>query len=166
MMATSSTPKMGPIKLIFLDIPAGVAIDEIIELTTPFHDFLAVLSRMSASVQEQIQGLGRRYEAKESGLNLSDGCWWYRIVKITSSVKIASINAQGAEKTLSQHTKGDWCRLATLFAYDHMREIELVGGLPMDQGWVEVHHVTSSSDVSSTCTYSLTLYNVGSSEEA
>jgi hypothetical protein len=138
MMATASPPTMRPIKLIFLDIPAGVAVDETIDLTMPFHDFMALLSRMSGSVYTQIKGLVDRYELKESGLNLAEGGWWYRVVKVTST------EDQEADQNLPQHTKGEWRRLATLFAYDQMREHELAAGLPLDEGWVEVQHVSSS----------------------
>ena len=128
---------MGPIKLILLDIPAGIAVDETFELTKPFYDLMALLSRMSGSVYKQIEGLNRRYAMTESGLTLSDGCWWYRVVRITST------EGQDAPQKLYQHVKGEWHRLATLFAYDHMRKTELAAGLPLNEGWIEIQHVSS-----------------------
>lgn len=137
MAAKALGPKMGPIKLVLLDTPAGIAVEETFELTKPFHDLMALLSRMSGSVCKQIEGLNRRYAMTEAGLTLCDGCWWYRIVRVTPP------EAQDATQNSSQHVKGDWRRLATLFAYDHLREIELAAGLPFNEGWVEVQHVSS-----------------------
>jgi hypothetical protein len=154
-MATSSPPNKGATKLIFLDIPAGVAIEETIELTKPCYDFLALLSQMTGSTCKLIKRLDCGYEVKESGLNLSDGCWWYRIVKIGTT-----------NEGLPQHTKGDWYRLATLFAYDQMREKVLAAGLSLEEGWVEIQHVSALSCDFKIFTTSLTLYNSGPSEEA
>lgn len=160
MTETASTPTMGPIKLIFLDIPAGVAVDETIELTESFHDLMSLLSRMSGSVCKQIKGLEPQYQLSENGFNLSDGCWWYRIVKVTST------QAQEADSTIPLQTKGNWCRLATLFAYDYMRGSELASSLPLNEGWIEVQHVSSLQRTSCEITRSLTYHLTGSPEEA
>lgn len=154
-MAASSPPNNGATKLIFLDIPAGVAIEETIELTKPCYDILGLLSRMSGSTGNLIKGLDHCSEVKESGLNLSDGCWWYRIVKI-------KVTSEG----MPQHTKGDWCRFATLLAYEQMREKVLAAGLSLDEGWVEIQHVSASLCDFETFATSLIQYIAGSSEEA
>ena len=120
----------------FIDIPGAIAVVESLEPSTSFHDFTALLSRMSGSVSEQIEDLDRSQPEKR-GFNLSDGCWWYRVVKT------ASTNDLVADSAPTQATKGDWSRLANLTAYNKMRE-ELAGDTTMGGGWIEVEHVSPS----------------------
>ena len=125
---------MDSIKIVFIDIPGGVAVTERLELDTTFHDFTALLFRVSGSERDQIKDLGG-YELEQKGFNLSDGAWLYRIVKLTST------DHPEANSSLTQAVKGEWLRVANLYAYNKMRS-EIAADLTTGGGWVEIEHVS------------------------
>jgi hypothetical protein len=137
-MTSTSAPNMDSIKIIFIDIPAGVAVDSIFELTTTYYDFTSLLSQMSGSVFNQIKGIPQD-KLSGKGFIMSNGCWWYRIVKLSSS------EDQEADSSLSQPVKGPWCRLTNLTSYNHLRENELASGMSPSEGWIEAQHVSPNA---------------------
>lgn len=157
-MASIPNANVSPVKIIFTDIPAGVAVDSTFELNASFHDFTSLLSQLSGSVFDQIKGL-HRHRLSAKGFILRDGCWWYRIVKISSS------EGEEADLSLTQPTKGEWKKLTTLVSYKYMCENELASGLASNEGWIEVQHV-SPNTLSPRVEKVTELGLVGSSEEA
>lgn len=137
-MTSTSAPNMDTIKTIFIDIPAGVAVDSTFELTTTYYDFTSLLSQMSGSVFDQIKGIPQE-KVSGKGFITSNGCWWYRIVKLSSS------QDQEAHSSLSQPVKGPWCRLMNLTSYNRLRENELASGMSPSEGWIEVQHVSPNT---------------------
>jgi hypothetical protein len=133
-MSPPAEPLQGPVQVTFVDVPAAIELSEnFTPLTTSYPTFLSLLRTLSGSVVHKIANLPQQY-VQGQGFTLSEGGWWYRLVKPVSSGV--------SEATLDQTTleKSPWTLLDCLYGYD-----KLVGELCLGVKWsgacVEVQHV-------------------------
>lgn len=129
-MTPPTAPRLDPLKVIFIDISAGIAEEESFTPETHYPEFLGLLCRLSGRVADSIPRLPEP-RAFGQGLTLSDGPWWYRLAK-----RVASDDASGNDIV----QKGPWILLESLYAYDHLIG-QMTLGTGTQGGWIEVQHV-------------------------
>ena len=142
-MAPPTAPRLAPLKVVFVDIPANIAIDDILcPDSTSFHDFMACLCKLSGSVIDQLKDLAQ-LRVRGQGFTLDDGCWWYRIVSQEKS-------RNGDNTSPVKIRKRTWKVLDSSFGYDALLA-EMSLGVTTDGGWIEVQHVSKSLPSCKSC---------------
>jgi len=134
-MAPPATARDELIKIRFLDLRASLVEETLIASDTTFTDFLTLLCDLSAGVARQDVSSS---QVQAGGVNLSDGHWWYRVVKQMRTIDIGHMTHE------PRIVKGGWQILNNHAAYDRLLA-EMTLGINAEGGWVEVQHVSSSA---------------------
>ena len=126
-MAARPQTQDGMIKVVFSDIPSGMAVAATVTTSLRYQDFLSDLCTLSGEIVHQIEGLPHP-RTQGQGLTLSDGPWWFRFVR-----------RYGAEDQ-PRLVKEKWQCLGKPFDYD-LLVAEAASRMGEQEGWVEVNHV-------------------------
>jgi len=133
-MSPAKKPRVGPVNVRLIDLPAKLAHQFQFSPDIGFPKFLSLLTEVSAHVAQHIQGVARR-PSQDRGFTTSEGPWWYRIARYDGSYKPANREDNG------NTADGAWRILNTNAAYDFL-VAEITLGLDTEGGWVEVEHVS------------------------
>lgn len=145
-MSPPAEPESETVQVTFVDIPAALRVSETFTpLVTSYPDFLSLLNALSGPFIYKLDNPSQPH-VHGQGLVLSDGGWWYRLVKPTKDV----ITEAGVHEAMPE--KGPWTLLDCPFGYEKM-----VGELCLGVKWrgacIEVQRV--SSRVPNTCRFIL-----------